>query len=257
MGNRLFTLILLCLIVIPQASGQSVPTISPSGRWVTDAGGFLDSMEESILEKKLSAYADSTSSQIIVVTVQDLGGYEAQEYALSIGREWKVGQAGKDNGVVILISRKERAVRIETGYGMEAFVPDVLAGRIVREIMLPSFKAGDFFSGINTAVDVVIAAASGEFDAEQIQTRKSARVTPQMTYMLFIFVFFIISSLRNRGGGNGKRHRYNALPMILFGSAMGRHGGFGGGGFGGGGFGGGGFGGFGGGFGGGGAGGSW
>ena len=247
------------------AAAQNIQTIAPSGKWVTDAGNFLSASERSILERKLSGYADSTSSQIILVTVPDLGGYDPQEYALTLGREWKVGQAGKDNGVVILISREERAIRIEIGYGLEGVIPDVFASRVVRDVITPAFKAGEFFQGLNSAVDIMMAAASGEFQAEEMARETGRGINPAVLYLIFIFVFMIISAMRNKGGGKGgNRTHHNNIPMILWGSALGGRGGggfggggFGGGGFGGGGFGGGGFGGGGGGFGGGGAGGSW
>ena len=239
---------------------QSAKTIPPSGRWVTDAGDFLDPGEESLLERKLSGYADTTSTQIILVTVNNLGGYSDYDYALTIGREWKVGQAGKDNGVVILISREERAIRIVTGYGMEGSIPDVFASRIIREVITPAFRSGAFYQGINGAIDLLIAAASGEFSAEELSQKKDFQLNPAVIYVIFILIYFLVTAIRNKGGGNsGNRHVHNNIPMILWGSGLGRHsgGGFGGGGFGGGGFGGGGFGGGGGGFGGGGAGGSW
>ncbi|MDA1028525.1 MAG: TPM domain-containing protein [Bacteroidetes bacterium] len=241
------------------AHAQNIKTIAPSGKWVTDSGQFLDGSERSILERKLSGYADSTSSQIILVTVADLGGYDPQEYALTIGREWKVGQAGKDNGVVILISRAERAIRIEIGYGLEGAIPDVFASRIVRDVITPAFRSGEFFQGLNSAVDIMIAAASGEFSGAEMAKEPNRRINSGVLYLIFIFAFMIISAIRNRGKGKGgDRHHYNSIPMILWGSSLGGRGGggFGGSGFGGGGFGGG-FGGGGGGFGGGGAGGSW
>jgi uncharacterized protein len=247
---------LIWVVSCSLAHAQNVKTIAPTGRWVTDAGGFLDQTEEGILERKLSGYADSTSSQIILVTVQDLGGYSAQEYALALGRSWKVGQAGKDNGVVILISKAERAIRIEVGYGLEGVIPDALASRVVRNVITPSFRAGEFFQGLNGAVDIMIAAASGEFTAEDLQSQGEPAPNPVVLYIIFIIIFFVISALRNRGGGSGGNRRYrNNVPIIFWGGSG--HGGGGFGGFGGGGGGFGGFGGGGGGFGGGGAGGSW
>ena len=192
---------LFWLLLGPLAVAQNVQTIAPSGRWVTDAAGFLNASERTILERKLSSYADSTSSQIILVTVPDLGGYDSQEYAMAIGRGWKVGQAGNDNGVVILISRAERAIRIEIGYGMEGVIPDVFASRIVRDVITPAFKSGEFFQGLNGAVDIMMAAASGEFDAEEMAREPSRPINPAALYLIFIFVFFIVSAMRNKGGG--------------------------------------------------------
>ena len=255
----ILVILLFAFLSAGAASAQNVP--AQAGRLVSDGGAFLDEVEERALERKLRAYNDSTSTQIVVVTVQDLGGYDPQEFAMAIGRQWGVGQQGSDNGVVFLISRAERAIRIETGYGMEGVLPDVFVGRVVREIVEPSFKKGQFYYGINAAVDVIISAASGEFDAQVLQrpARRRSKNPPIATYMIMMFVYFLISWVRNRGRGKGKyrRTRYNGLPMIFWGSMLAGHGGsgFGGGGLGGGG---GGFGGFGGGgFGGAGAGGGW
>lgn len=233
----------------------------PSKQLVTDLGDFLEPVEERALERKLRTYADTTSTQIAVVTVPDLGGMDAQEFALEIGRTWGVGQEGQDNGIVFLISRKERQVRIEVGYGLEGAVPDAIAARIIREVVTPSFKQGQFFAGINAGVDLIMAAAAGEFEglAQSGRSGSGGGIDPIFIYLAFIFIYFIVSGIRNKGGGKGgyRKGRRSGMPVIIWGGGLhgNRGGGFGGGG---GGFGGGGFGGFGGGgFGGGGAGGSW
>jgi len=270
-----------CALRIGSAAAQ-VPTVSSS--LVTDLGQFLEPMEERALERKLRTYADTTSTQIVVVTVQDLGGMDAQTFALELGRQWGVGQEGRDNGVVLLVSRAERQIRIEVGYGLEGALPDALAARIIRDVVTPSFKQGQFFAGISSAVDLIMAAAAGEF--EGLPTAPGSgdrgRGNPLFIYLGFLFLYFIISAFRNRGNGHrgnplfiylgflffyfiisafrnrGNGHReYRkdtraGLPIIFWGGGSYGHrgGGFGGGGFGGGGFGGGSFGG-------GGAGGSW
>jgi len=248
------------------AQAQEIRTIDPTGRWVTDQGDFLSSSEERLLSAKLAGYADSTSTQIVIVTVQDLGGYAPVDYATELGRKWGVGQEGDDNGVVILVSREEREVFIAPGYGLEGVIPDALAGRIVRNVLVPQFRAGAFYQGLDEAVNALILAASGEFTADDIaadRPRGGPPIDPAVIFIIMIFIVFAISALRNRGGGGGggyRRRSHGAWPIIFWGGMGGHHrgGGFGGGGFGG--FGGGGFGGFGGGggsFGGGGAGGSW
>jgi uncharacterized protein len=222
---------------------------------------MLSDAEESALSQKLAAYADTTSTQIIVVTLPSLEGAEIADYAVALGRTWGVGQQGQDNGVVILVSREDRDVFIATGYGIEGAIPDAVASRIVRNVIVPSFREGNFYAGISQAADHLISAARGEFTAEKVSSpRRGERARDGApVFILFIIAYFVISAIRHgkRGGGGdgGKPYRRSrgGLPLIIWGGG----GGFGGGG---GGFGGGGFGGFGGGggsFGGGGAGGSW
>jgi uncharacterized protein len=217
--------------------------ISNSGQWVTDQGDFFSSSEERQLNGLLRGYADTTSTQIVVVTVQNLGGKPAADFALTVGRDWQVGQSGKDNGVVILMSREEREVFIATGYGIEGAVPDALAGRIVRNIMIPRFREGNFFQGVVDAISVILSAASGEFDAEKFQDeeRSERGIPPGVLLIIIIIVFRVISGIRHGGGGaggpGGRRHGGSGLLPIILWSALssgGRGGGFGGGGAGGG-----------------------
>lgn len=252
-------MVLLAVLAPLAVQAQQVRTIAPSGQWVTDAGDFLSGAEERLLTQKLRAYADTTSTQMIVVTVPDLNGYAASDYATEIGRTWKVGQAGKNNGVVILVARAERESFIATGYGMEGAITDAMASRVIRGIMLPAFRNGAFFDGLNGAVDALMAIAAGEFEPELLpEPSREPGDSKVVAYIIFIIVFFVVSSLRRRGGGGGGRYTrrsHNGLPIVFWGgSGGGFGGGFGGGS--GGGFGGG-FGGMGGGFGGGGAGGGW
>ena len=248
----------LLAVWVPAAQAQRA--IPPPGQWVTDQAGLLTPTEAQTLTQTLRFYADSTSTQIIVVTVPDLGGADIATYATELGQQWGVGQQGKDNGVVILVSRDDRQVFIATGFGLEGAIPDVVAGRIVREIITPNFKQGRFYAGLAGAVDALILAAAGEFTADG----PTPSYTPQdneqdvfgLLFVVFIIILFVISAMRNRGGGGGGRRyrrRHGEPPVIIWGGVWGSSGGSGG--FGGGGFGGGGFGG--GGLGGGGAGGSW
>jgi uncharacterized protein len=262
MRQTLLVLAALVLFAGP-VSGQQVSVLDPTGKWVTDAGDFLAPNEERFLSRMLSDYADSTSTQIVIVTVKDLGGASAFDYAVTLGRKWKVGQEGKNNGIVLLLSRAEHEIFISTGYGMEGAITDALSGKIIRSLMLPQFRNGRFFDGLRDGVGAIMLAASGEFQADDIPDDQSDGRGVPLSALIFIgfIVYSIVSSLgRRHGGGKGGHYRRNSslLPIILW-SALGGggRGGFGGGGFGGGGFGGGGFGGGGGSFGGGGAGGSW
>lgn len=221
---------------------QDAPDRPNPPRLVNDLADFLMPSDENQLEAKLRAYNDSTSTQIVVVTVLSSGGYPAWEYATMIGEKWGVGQKGKNNGVVILIVKETRDVHIATGYGMEGVLPDAAAKRIVDQILIPNFKNGQFYEGLNSAIDAIITRSIGEYKAEA----KNGKVSggKAFTYIFVVIILIIIFSRFSSGGGRSGGSYYSG----------GGFGGFSGGGGGGGG----GFGGFGGGsFGGGGAGGRW
>ena len=226
---------------------------------VNDFANMLAPFQKQALEEKLRHYNDSTSSAIVIVTVADLQGYDIAEVSLKYLRDWGIGVKGKNNGVLILVSKADRKARIETGYGMEGVLPDILAKQIIDERMIPFFKNNDYYAGFDNAVDAIILAAAGEYKADPA-AQKSGR--PSIgTIIILAVIFFIIIGLFSGGGGSGGSYMsrkgsksfLGGLPWFLLGSMLGgggRGGGFGGGGFGGGG--GGGFGGFGGGGGGGG-----
>ena len=260
-----FALVIALLLLAPALKAQDIPDPMVPYRLVNDFAGLFSSAEEQALEQKLRAYNDSTSTQLYVVTVSDLGGYAASDFAFRLGEKWEIGQKSKDNGAVILIKPKVDNSRgqafIATGYGLEARVNDAYAGRIVRDQMIPYFMEEDYFGGANAAADALIARLSGEFAAEE-EAEEGIPLIAILIIFGVVILFFVLISRRGGGNGhnNGGGHHGNTVPPLFFPPVSGRRrgGGFGGGGFGGGGFGGGGFGGGGGGrFGGGGAGGSW
>jgi uncharacterized protein len=216
-------------------------------RLVNDFGQFLSPSEIDALENKLLSYEDSTSTQIAIVTVADLKDYDKGDYANRLFEKWQIGQKGKDNGILILLSKQERAIWIETGYGMEGKFPDAVVQGLVNETMIPYFKQGQFYQGLDVALDEIMQRASGEFKSDG---KKKGGGSVWVTLLILFVMFIIFNKLRGPGNEtySSRGHRGGGF--------MG--GGFGGGGFGGGGGGGGGFGGFGGGgSGGGGAGGNW
>ena len=263
--NR-FLLIFLLLFFSSEILAQDIPEPMVPYRLVNDFANIFSKAENQALEQKLLNYNDTTSTQIYVVTVSDLGGYPASDYSFRLGEKWEIGQKSKDNGAVILIKPKIGNSRgqafIATGYGLEARINDAYAGRIVRDIMIPYFIEEDYFGGVNAAIDAMIARLSGEFDAEDEEEEEGL---PVIAIIIIIIGIIVIMRILFGGGDQnigGDGHHRTTLPPIFFPPTSGRRsGGFGGGfgGFGGGGgFGEGGFGGGGGGrFGGGGAGGSW
>jgi len=228
----------------------------PSGP-VLDQADLLSRGEEDRLARKLTTFEDTTSTAIVVVTVPTLDGAPISDYAFELGRAWGIGQEGKDNGVVLLVSEGDRELFIATGYGVEGALPDAIANRIVERVITPAFRDGAFYAGIDRGTDAIIQATKGEFDADA--TRSAASDGPDvpvaLIFVLLILAYFLTKSFFR--GGRGKpaqssRRRRDGAVFIWGGGGFS---GGGGGGFSGGG---GGFGGFGGGsFGGGGAGGSW
>ena len=249
--RKILTLLGLLLVLLAYGTTLKAQLPSPPNppRLVNDYTGTLSSGQVNAMEQKLVAYNDSTSTQILVLLVDDLQGYSIEQYATEIGHSWGVGQKGKNNGVVILVKPKkgdERGqVNISLGYGMEAYVTDATAQLIIEREMIPAFKEDDYYTGINNAVDVIIDLCSGKFTQDEYAEEEG--IPGWLRLLVIIALIIIITRLNNRNGQSysGGGHRTVWIPM----------GGFGGGG---GGFSGGGFGGFGGGgFGGGGASGSW
>lgn len=238
----------------------------PSRTLVTDFTGTLTDAQRQQLESKLVAFADTSSTQIAVVIMRSVGDYDIADYGVRLAQQWGIGTKGKDNGILLLVAKEDRKVTIQTGYGVEGAVPDAIAFQIIRNIITPAFRQGDYFTGINRATDALISYTKGEFKAEPRKNRGGGGSGGLILTVIIIAV--IISLLAGRGGGKGGGGQViggrgaSDLFWLTMLSGMGRGGnrggGFGGGDGGGFGGGGGGFGGFGGGsFGGGGSSGSW
>jgi uncharacterized protein len=259
-----------------QAQIEDVLPAKPNPpRLVNDFAGILTPEQEEALERKLIAYDDSTSNQIAVVTLPTLIDkkgveYEDEEVALKILREWGVGQKNRNNGIVILVVKNERKIRIEVGYGLEGAVPDITANTIIESDITPNFKAGNFYRGLDEATTSIIQAAAGEYKAPEGYANRGNKGGISLGKIIVgIIILFVILGMfggggGNRGGGYMSRRGSSWIGPFILGNMLGRSsgGGWSGGGWGSGGGGwsggGGGFGGFGGGSGGGGgASGSW
>ena len=245
------------------ARAQNVPPRPDPPRLVNDLAGLMQPQETQALEQKLVAYNDSTSSQIAVVTVPSLDGNDIADYAQKLYETWGIGQKGKNNGILVLVAKQERAARIQTGYGLEGAVPDALAKRIISNTLVPAFKENNYYAGLDRGTDQLIALAKGEYQADPNdvprQRGRRDRSGSGPGFWIVIGILILVFLLRSRGGGGRGGRGGGFVPPIIFGDFSGGRGVFGGGGgWGGGGGGGGGFGGFGGGSsGGGGASGNW
>ncbi len=246
-------LLLAVLVFFTVTVQAQIPERPSPQRLVNDLAGMLSVDEVATLEKKLNDYNDSTSTQIAIVTVNNLDGDEAGNYAFKLGDKWGIGRTQKDNGILILISKETHDAFIATGRGMEGAITDVHCKRIIEKIIVPAFKNGNYFDGLNGTVDALIKLAAGEFVNDVTEEKKAPPFTKFIPIVIIIIIAIAARRNRNNRGGGGMIGGGGWMGPMIFGSMMG--GSRGGGGWSGGG---GGFGGFGGGgFGGGGAGGKW
>lgn len=234
---------LLVWLLAPAALALEVPPLE--GR-INDRAALLTPEQRARLETRLAAYEQKTGHQLVLLTIPSLEGDPIEDYALRVAEAWKLGRKDRDDGVLLVIAAQDRQVRFEVGYGLEGELPDALVGRIIREVIAPAFRQGDFAGGIGSAIGAAIAATGGEGEPlpepAPVRQRRSPGIPP-LLLLLVLAVLFL-------GGGAGGRRgpRYFGGHVMGFGGFGGRSGG---------GFGGGGFGGGGGGFGGGGASGRW
>ena len=239
-------LMFLLLATVINANAQ-LPSPPNPPRLVNDYTGTLTANQVNVLEHKLVAYNDSTSTQFLVLLVDDLQGYSIEQYATEIGHSWGVGQQGKNNGAVILVKPKKGSesgkVTIQTGYGIEEYVTDATAKLIIEREMIPAFKENDYYTGIDNAVNVMMDLCSGKFSQDEYADEDSG-IPGWVLILLFIALIIIFSNISDNNGqsysGGGTRTVW--IPMGGFGggysggsSGGGGFGGFGGGGFGGGG----------------------
>lgn len=253
-------LLLAALLALLAAPLAAAPTFPPLAGRVTDAAGILPAETVAALDAKLAALETATGTQLVVATVPDLQGYEIDEFGYQLGRAWGIGQKGKNNGALLIVAPAERKVRIETGYGLEGVLTDAVTSSIIRNDIVPHFKAGDMAGGVAAGTDALISLlqlppgeqAKFAKAAAQARPAKGKGSSPgAVIFWIIIIIIWIVFSVAR--GGRGRR----AGPVILWGPGLGGWGGGGGGGWGGGGGGGGGFSGGGGSFGGGGSSGSW
>jgi uncharacterized protein len=252
--KKLLSILLVLAVFIPSFGQDVLPKPNPP-RLVIDAANVLTPEQREILEQKLVALDDSTSNQIAVVLIKTLGDYGIEEYALKLFREWGIGNKKTNNGVLLIAAIDDRKVRIEVGYGLEGAIPDIVSASIIRNEISPGFREGNYYRGIDNAINALTKAAVGEYKVKK--ANKKSKVYGEkggsiVGFILIIIVVIILSIIKGGRGGRGprggmmSRNGFGDIATgMLLGSLLGG-GGRGGGGWGGS-SGGGGFGGFGGG----------
>ena len=237
-------LILFGILLLIANTLSAQPKIPELKQYANDFTNTISSSQISQLSQELKKFDDATSNQIILLIIPTLDGYPLEMYANEIAEKNKIGTKENDNGILFLVVKNDRKMRIEVGYGLEGALPDALASSIIRNEVAPYFKRDDYTSGVFAGLSAIISATKGEYTNNRKQRDTDEDGGFPWGFLVFIIVFLVFG--RNRGG----------LGALLLLSALGG-GGRSSGGFGGGGFSGGGFSGGGGGFGGGGASGGW
>jgi len=228
-------LFLICLFNIHFGFAQyTIPNKPDFQTSVYDYAHLLSDSEKSQLEEKLIRYSDSTSTQIVVVTIDDLKNESIDVLSTNWAQKWGIGQAKEDNGVMILVAKNDRKLSIRPGYGLEDRLVAGICGEIIRNVIVPEFKAGSYYNGLDKGADAIIQVVKGKYKG----TRKHNAVDKNIPVVVFFIIFIIIIILISRNKGNGRGGNgisgSNLLDMIVL-SSLGRSGGsgFGGGGFGG------------------------
>ena len=198
--SQRFTLFLLVagLILSAFSTGWALNAPVLTAR-INDQAAMLSPATAQQLEQSLRAFEQQDSTQIFLLTIPSLEGDSLEDFSHRVFEAWKIGQQGRDNGILLLIAKNDRKIRIEVGYGLEGKLTDLLAGRIIRSVIGPHFKNGNFDQGILDGVNAIMAAVKGEFTASQASRANSP--TNSRDFLLFLlFGLFFLGRLfaRNR-----------------------------------------------------------
>lgn len=209
---RLILIFLLSLTLSTQALALDLPVLKGH---VNDYAGMLSPGRGAALEQELSNLETSDSTQIVVLTVPTLGGENLEEFSIKVAEAWKIGQQGAANGVILIVAKAERKVRIEVGRGLEGKLTDLVSGRIIRADITPRFKAGDFDGGITAGVKALTEVVKGEYKAAPRDLRQGKKGAPPLfTLLVFLAVaaVFLSSFSRYLAGAAGAV----GLPVIAW-----------------------------------------
>jgi uncharacterized protein len=189
----LFLIFLGLALTCRWTEAASLPKLT--GR-VNDYAAMLSPATRQQLENVLARFEQEESTQLVVLTIPSLDGAVLEEFSLKVAETWRLGQKGRDNGVLLLVAKSDRKLRIEVGYGLEGSLTDLTAGRIIRDIITPRFRDGNFDQGISDGVAAIIAAVRGEFTAPEGAVAAGSTSSDSEGLIVFIaFAFFIVARI--------------------------------------------------------------
>jgi len=220
MKKYLYFLVLLFVqFLINAQDDKNFPEDYIPHAWVNDYADLFPESEESYLNRKLGMYEDSTSTQILIVTLnQDLHkNMPVELMGATIGESWHIGQGKSDNGMIIVIYPKERKISIQTGYGLESLIPDAIAKRIIENEITPNFRNGDYLTGLDQATDVIFSLLSGEFTAGEYRSQSWGSPAAPFGFLIILVLFFIFFGQSRRRRAHDIGHNlpfWIALGML-------------------------------------------
>jgi uncharacterized protein len=180
------SVILLFLAALNAFAFQQVPTLTAR---VTDLTGTLTEQQKNSLENELEAYENEKGSQIVVLLVPTTDPYPIENYSIRVAEDWKIGREGVDDGIIMVIAKEDRKIRIEVGYGLEGALPDAYSKRIIENIIIPNFRQGDFYNGIEDGLGAIMSLIQGE-DLPAI-TQEPSGTSAIMNESFFITILMI------------------------------------------------------------------
>ena len=164
---------------------------TPSG-FVNDFAGVLASDQQQALEIKIASFEKDTGNELSVVIIPSLDGDTIENFAVKLFEDWGIGKNKKDNGILLLIARDDRQMRIEVGYGLEGALTDARSFWIIQNVLKPSFQEGDYYRGINGGVDSIILTTKGEFKPDTNSTSKNGFNGDSVFFLIWVlWIFFV------------------------------------------------------------------
>lgn len=208
--KRLLAFFFLLVLASPASAEPDFPALT--GR-VVDEARILSDETEQFLDSLLAAHEAETSNQVVVVTLSSLQGYSIEDFGVQLGRHWGIGQADKDNGVLLIVAPNDREVRIEVGYGLEATLTDATAKLIIEREIIPQFKAGDLEGGVKLGTQAILSAIAGTYtppevseDYDYVYEDSGAWVAWTVLgfhAVTWTLVFWLIRRSKGKGGAGG------------------------------------------------------
>lgn len=182
---------LVILLAPASLTALDVPVLQG---YVNDYGNMISPDAEAKIESELKAFEQTDSTQVVILTVDSLEGDALEDYTIRVAEKWKIGQAKKDNGVIFFAAKNDRVMRIEVGRGLEGVLTDLLAGRILDNIVRPMFRAGDFDGGFTDGTAAIVKACRGEFTNESMPVNRSGESSDNPLFVLFFMGIIFVSA---------------------------------------------------------------